>query len=310
MPWFKIDDSSHSHPKFVRAGNAALGLWVRCGAYSAQHLTEGQVPGDVARYYGTAPQIAKLVKVGLWHAAEHACERCPQPGEPGDYVIHDFFEGGRNTTRAAHEANKQGAKERKAKSVARKKPPRIEDESKTNRDRIEDENDSNRDRKDPLFSGSDAGQGTSSHRTPSEGGAPPQAKPTPPLSTREEGQAGYAGEADPIPTVLRPLANALHHAGLIGLGWDLKGDEAFRVEALVKAKGIPAMVQRALTAASRASQPVGHVRYFLGHAGSGGPWLELPTITAEQGPPILKAVSGGEGLWRNPTDTSSYQNGW
>ena len=63
MPWFKIDDSSHSHPKFVRAGNAALGLWVRCGAYSAQHLTEGHVPAEIVRVYGSPAQAAKLVKV-------------------------------------------------------------------------------------------------------------------------------------------------------------------------------------------------------------------------------------------------------
>lgn len=79
MAWFKIDDSSHMHPKIVKAGNAALGLWVRAGAYSAQHLTEGTVPAVVARQYGTAPQARKLVTVGLWHEHGHTCPRCPQP---------------------------------------------------------------------------------------------------------------------------------------------------------------------------------------------------------------------------------------
>lgn len=34
MPWFVVDDSAHSHPKFIKAGNAAVGLWMRCGSDS------------------------------------------------------------------------------------------------------------------------------------------------------------------------------------------------------------------------------------------------------------------------------------
>ncbi|GAA3032642.1 hypothetical protein GCM10020000_07100 [Streptomyces olivoverticillatus] len=82
MPWFKIDDSAHSHPKFVRAGNAALGLWMRCGAYSAQHLLEGWVPKEIVKpFNGTAAQVRKLIEAGLWHAAGHDCPRCP-PSPP------------------------------------------------------------------------------------------------------------------------------------------------------------------------------------------------------------------------------------
>ena len=57
MTWFKVDDTFYGHPKTLKAGNAAVGLWVKAGAYAAQHLTEGVVPGVVAQLYGTAPQV-------------------------------------------------------------------------------------------------------------------------------------------------------------------------------------------------------------------------------------------------------------
>jgi len=159
------------------------------------------------------------------------------------------------------------------------------------------------------FQGSTAGQEGPSRRDTLQGPTvvPSQPLPSPPsLSSKEKELASHAGETGGIPEFLQPLADALHHAGLIGLGWDLKGDEAFRIQALIKAKGIPAMTQRALTAAGHSTQPVGHVRYFLGRAGSGGPWLELPTVTAGTTPPALRAVAGGWQPFQNPTDPHAY----
>jgi hypothetical protein len=106
VPWFKVDDTAHAHPKLLRATNAAIGLWMRAGAYAAQHLTEGTVPGVVAQLYGTAPQARKLVAVGLWHENGHACARCPQPA-PGDYYMHDFLIY--NPTKAAVETEREQA---------------------------------------------------------------------------------------------------------------------------------------------------------------------------------------------------------
>ncbi|ALF00187.1 conserved hypothetical protein [Streptomyces sp. SPB78] len=116
MPWFVIDDSAHTHPKIVAASNAALGLWMRCGSYVAQHLTDGIVPGAVARMYGSKTQIAKLVAAGLWHERGHDCphERCAQPA-PGDYAVHDYLEY--NPTRA----QVQGRKEREAEKKRRQR---------------------------------------------------------------------------------------------------------------------------------------------------------------------------------------------
>ena len=93
---------------------------------------------------GTPAQVRKLLEAGLWHDAGHGCKRCSQPVD--GYMIHDFFEGGRNTTRAQHEANKQGAAERAAKSRANRKASGNETDSDPKTNRIGDEPDANSDR--------------------------------------------------------------------------------------------------------------------------------------------------------------------
>lgn len=67
MAWFKVDDQLAFHPKVVQAGNAAIGLWVRCGSYSAQFLTDGWLSLDTVRALGGHKRdIDRLVQVGLW----------------------------------------------------------------------------------------------------------------------------------------------------------------------------------------------------------------------------------------------------
>lgn len=111
MTWFKVDDTAYGHPKVLKAGNPALGLWVRCGAYAAQHLTEGVISGVVAQLYGTAPQVRRLIAAGLWHEHGHTCPhpKCKQPA-PGDYYMHDFLIY--NPTRAAVETGREAAADR------------------------------------------------------------------------------------------------------------------------------------------------------------------------------------------------------
>ena len=80
MPWFRLDEGFHSHPKVITAGNEATGLYVRCGTYAAQHLTNGFVPEHIVGLYGgsqirsrgdaadgKAESLADtLVRVKLW----------------------------------------------------------------------------------------------------------------------------------------------------------------------------------------------------------------------------------------------------
>ena len=98
MPWFRLDDSFHSHPKVIAAGNEAVGLYVRCGTYVAQHLTDGFVGKPVVLLYGSDSLAARLVDAGLWHRAR------------GGWNIHDYLDY--NPSREAVEKERKAAAER------------------------------------------------------------------------------------------------------------------------------------------------------------------------------------------------------
>lgn len=61
-----LDEGFDTWPEIVRVGSAAAGFYVRCGVWIARNLTDGFVPAEVARMYGTPEWIQKLVDVGLW----------------------------------------------------------------------------------------------------------------------------------------------------------------------------------------------------------------------------------------------------
>lgn len=69
MPWFKVDDGFAVHPKALRAGNAACGLWVRAGSWCMQQLTDGYIPDHVLPALGTTKEAERLVAAGLWQRA-------------------------------------------------------------------------------------------------------------------------------------------------------------------------------------------------------------------------------------------------
>jgi len=114
MVWFKVDDGFHSHPKAFHAGTAALGLWVRAGSWAASQLTDGFVPAEVVRMYGTPAMAKALVTVGLWTKAE------------GGYWFHQWSDDGRQPTRQQVEAERTAARERMKK---RREPRRSDGDS-------------------------------------------------------------------------------------------------------------------------------------------------------------------------------------
>lgn len=72
MTWFKVDDGFAFHPKAIMAGNAALGLWVRAGAWCGANLTDGALPKHMIGTFGAQARDAKkLVSVGLWVETEN-----------------------------------------------------------------------------------------------------------------------------------------------------------------------------------------------------------------------------------------------
>lgn len=117
MGWFKVDDQLAFHAKTVMAGNSAMGLWVRAGAWSSAHLTGGFVPShmalamaNMANDMANGSEADALVMAGLWDEAE------------GGYMFHGWGkfqpsaeeekEKREATRKARSDAGKRGAKAR------------------------------------------------------------------------------------------------------------------------------------------------------------------------------------------------------
>lgn len=67
MTWFKVDDGFYDHPKVAALPNAAVGLWVKAGAWCAKHLTDGVISATQVRALkGSTSQISALLESGLW----------------------------------------------------------------------------------------------------------------------------------------------------------------------------------------------------------------------------------------------------
>jgi hypothetical protein len=107
MTWFRVDDSLDFHPKVEAAGNTAMGLWVRAGAYSARMLTEGFVAaGMIAKLGGRPKDAARLVEVGLWHVV------------PGGYRFHQWEQANPTRERVLAERAATAERQRRARERA------------------------------------------------------------------------------------------------------------------------------------------------------------------------------------------------
>lgn len=67
---YVLDDGWDNCSPVARAGNAAFGVYVRCGIWVARNLTDGFIPGEIATAYGSPEQTRKLVDVGLWETVD------------------------------------------------------------------------------------------------------------------------------------------------------------------------------------------------------------------------------------------------
>ncbi|WP_240197793.1 hypothetical protein [Nonomuraea lactucae] len=77
MPWFRVDDGFHSHPKTLVSRPAALGLWVVAGSWSSANLTEGFIPDAVLPRLmpGAKKHANELIASGLWKRVERGPDR-------------------------------------------------------------------------------------------------------------------------------------------------------------------------------------------------------------------------------------------
>jgi hypothetical protein len=103
VPWFRVDDGFHSHPKVMATSFAAIGLWVRAGSWCSKHLTDGVVPTQLLRSWRAPVKLAvELVTAGLW--MEH----------PDGYQFHDWK--GFNPSKSDVVASRAAAAERQRRS--------------------------------------------------------------------------------------------------------------------------------------------------------------------------------------------------
>jgi hypothetical protein len=117
MPFFWVDDKLHSHPKAIKAGARAIGLWTLAGSWSNDQGTDGFVPDYmVSRWDSQGKRIAStLVAVGLWETAKR--------GDETGWRFHEWEGDGivrRNYTRAEVEQRRREGAERQSKSRQRR----------------------------------------------------------------------------------------------------------------------------------------------------------------------------------------------
>jgi hypothetical protein len=117
MPWFKIDDGFHSHPKVAQLFEGpcpgdAIALFSLAGSWVSRELTDGAVPLGFVRRSGLHPEAAaELVRVGLWE---------DNPG--GGYWIHDYLQY--NPDREQVLADREKNRERQARWYAKQQKGR------------------------------------------------------------------------------------------------------------------------------------------------------------------------------------------
>jgi len=109
MPWFKVDDGFHGHPKVVELSLEAVGVWTLAGSWCAAYLTDGEIGlKSIQRLGGSKEQAMELVYAGLWLE--------PQPGL---YQFKDWEDY--QPLKAAVEAERDAARERMQRVRAKKK---------------------------------------------------------------------------------------------------------------------------------------------------------------------------------------------
>jgi hypothetical protein len=146
MVWFKVDDGFYDHPKVIEAGNAAIGLWTRCGSWASKQLTDGFIPGAIVAQFGRRRDAERLIDCDLWSAVE------------GGYQMHDFND--HNPTSEQVKRDRKAAAERQA----RARESRRESRRDYTRESRRESHDPDPTRPDPVITSQE--MTTSSSRVP------------------------------------------------------------------------------------------------------------------------------------------------
>lgn len=128
MPWFKVDDGLHSHPKWLAASPHARALWVTAGSWCAAQLTDGHIPRHVLPTLCGRPKDAtELVRLGLWTETDTG------------WAFHDW--DGYQPSAESVEAERAAARERQRRARAKARASRRDSHRDATADRTADEAD-------------------------------------------------------------------------------------------------------------------------------------------------------------------------
>lgn len=125
MPWFKVDDGFHSHPKTIGVSLGARGLWVTAGAWCAHHLTDGVLTLAHVQFLGGSEDMAdELVEAGLWDVT-----RDTSVSNKVTYTFHEWTEY--QPTRENVQTEREASRERQRRRRAKRQNPKSEPVSVT-----------------------------------------------------------------------------------------------------------------------------------------------------------------------------------
>lgn len=245
MAWFKIDDGFHCHPKVFAAGTPAIGLYVRCGSWAAQQVTDGIVPKHVAKMYGTPRMIKALVDAGLWHQKGHDCESCPEL-DANSYAIHQYLE--RNPSRVDTELARKAKTERQQRWREGKKKGQVNEGDGPNVD-------------------GDVDASTGRHGDAAPHPTPPVPSPESPTETPPPPPPSADKPSTDVAHVsgrgeVQPLIDAMHARGM-NLSWSFSATEWLELRDAIRRAGIPALVDHAARAWQAAKTQPYSAKYFL-----------------------------------------------
>ncbi|MFG2225352.1 hypothetical protein [Streptomyces sp. NPDC048644] len=305
MPWVRLDDRFPSHRKVALLSDKAFRLYVSGLCWVSENLTEGKILDRelkvISRIRGPKTAAAELVDAGLW-------ERIPD-----GYLIHDYLEYNpdRARVKADREANAARQKafrerkrtEREAAKKAAEEGPRNADRNGVTRDAEDAPGDTK-----PTAKRRD-GNTNAEENTPEKNGHPQvnairngvsnaaPSRPVLPSPSEKEKEGGqlatragttdlpHIGDRPQIPAPCQPLVDALQAARL-HVGWDLRPQEWFLIEALIQRCGIPALVASATASWQGARSQPRSGRYFL------PAWRALPDVATATPADLPTAVGG------------------
>ena len=125
MVWQRIDDQFGVSQKVIRIPRKrrqqVVGLWTLANNYAVRALTDGVLEEhELDELDAKEPDVAELVRVGLWHSKGHKCSECSQP-PAGGVIVHDFLDY--NPSREKVMAEREGERVRKAAQRRSKRSP-------------------------------------------------------------------------------------------------------------------------------------------------------------------------------------------